>query len=414
MKYALPLFCVAALALATPASAQLKPVTREEIAIGNQQYLPSQQTQGGPFLRDAALQAYVDKVGKRLAKASEFPDLPYAFTVINNGELNAWALPGGKIAINRGLLLVMQDEAQLAAVLAHEISHVTRRHAMRMRKKSQTVGVIGALAGIAIGSKAPQYSDLAMKGAGLAVYGTQANYSRDHELQADSVGMKLMSAAGYDPMAAVEIQQIFLQQSQGRSGGGLQALFASHPPSQARVDANRKRLAQLPAGGERGKPAYAAATATLRADKPAFDALQEAIAAYGKADFATALNRSERAIALQPKEGLAWEMKGQSQFKLGRKSDSLAALGKAAELSPGFFRPLLLRGLVHQDLGKLTEAENDLLASRKILPTQIAAYQLGEISRQRGRREAAIGYYREAAQGGGEIGETAKRRLLEL
>ena len=414
MKFTLPLLCAAALALATPASAQLKPVTREELAIGSQQYLPSQQTQGGPYLRDAALQAYVDRIGQRLAKASEFPDLPYEFTVINNGELNAWALPGGKIAVNRGLLLVMEDEAQLAAVLAHEISHVTRRHAMRMRKKSQTVGVIGALAGLAIGSKAPQYSDLAMKGAGLAVYGTQANYSRDHELQADSVGMKLMSAAGYDPMAAVEIQQIFLQQSQGRSGGGLQALFASHPPSQARVDANRKRLAQLPAGGERGKPAYAAATAKLRADKPAFDALQEAVAAYGKADFATALSRSERAIALQPKEGLAWEMKGQSQFKLGRKSDSLAAFDKAVTLSPGFFRPVLLRGLVHQDLGKLTEAENDLLASRKILPTQIAAYQLGEISRQRGRRDAAIGYYREAAQGGGEIGEAAKRRLLEL
>ena len=150
MKFAYPLLCAAALALATPASAQLKPVTREEIAIGSRQYLPSQQTQGGPFLRDAALQAYVDKVGKRLAKASEFPDLPYEFTVINNGELNAWALPGGKIAINRGLLLVMQDEAQLAAVLAHEISHVTRRHAMRMRKKSQTVGVIGALAGLAM------------------------------------------------------------------------------------------------------------------------------------------------------------------------------------------------------------------------------------------------------------------------
>lgn len=414
MKYALPLLCAFTLALAAPASAQLKPVTREEIAIGTQQYLPSQQSQGGPFLRDAALQTYVNKVGQRLAKASEFPDLPYEFTVINNGELNAWALPGGKIAVNRGLLLVMDDEAQLAAVLAHEISHVTRRHAMRMRKKSQTVGILGALAGIAIGSKAPQYSDLAMKGAGLVVYGTQANYSRDHELQADAVGMKLMSAAGYDPMAAVEIQQIFLQQSQGRSSSGLQALFASHPPSQARVDANRGRLKQLPAGGERGKAAYAGATAKLRADKPAFDALQEAVAAYAKSDFSTALARSERAVALQPKEGLAWEMKGQSQFKLGRKSESLAAFGKAAALSPGFFRPLLFRGLVLQDLGRNGEAETDLLASRKILPTQIAAYQLGEIARQGGRRDAAAGYYREAAQGGGEIGEAAKRRLLEL
>lgn len=413
MKRILPLLCAASVSLAATASAQLKPVTREEIAIGSQQYLPSQQAQGGPFLRDAALQNYVDRVGKRLAKASEFPDLPYEFTVINNGELNAWALPGGKIAINRGLLLVLEDEAQLAAVLAHEISHVTRRHAMRMRKKSQAVGVLGALAGLAIGSKAPQYGDLAMKGAGMVVYGTQANYSRDHELQADAVGMKLMSAAGYDPQAAVELQQIFLRQSQGRSGG-LQALFASHPPSQERVNANRGRLKQLTSGGERGKAAYTAATAKLRADKPAFDALQEATAAYGKSDFGTALGRSEAAIALQPNEGLAWEMKGQSQFKLGRKNESLAAFDKAVTLSPGFFRPILLRGLVQQDLGRLNNAESDLLASRKLLPTQIAAYQLGEIARQRGQRETAAGYYREAAQGGGELGEAAKRRLLEL
>jgi len=207
-------------------SGQSKPVTAQEINLGASQYGPMKQSQGGQYNVDPALNAYVKRIGLKLARASEFPNLPYDFTVINNGEMNAWALPGGKIAINRGLLAELSDEAQLASVLAHEISHVTKRHSARMQKKAQGASLLGALIGIGVGLKAPQYQDLAMQGFSVAAYGAQASYSRDYELQADSAGMKMMAASGYDPAAAVELQEIFLQQSQNRRSNALSQLFA--------------------------------------------------------------------------------------------------------------------------------------------------------------------------------------------
>src|SRR5690606_9203275 len=95
----------------------------DEIAMGTQNYRPSQQAQGGQYQVDPALTTYVQSVGKKLAKLSDRPDLPYEFVVLNNDVPNAWAMPGGKLAINRGLLVYLQDEAQLAAVLSHEIVH---------------------------------------------------------------------------------------------------------------------------------------------------------------------------------------------------------------------------------------------------------------------------------------------------
>ncbi|MDA8978789.1 M48 family metalloprotease, partial [bacterium] len=101
---------------------------RQEISLGENNYGPSRQSQGGDYYLDSELQAYITSVGRRLAAQSDRPDLPYEFVVLNNSVPNAWALPGGKIAINRGLLEYLDDESQLAAVLAHEIVHAAARH----------------------------------------------------------------------------------------------------------------------------------------------------------------------------------------------------------------------------------------------------------------------------------------------
>ncbi len=111
--------------------------TPGEIKIGQQNYAPSRQVQGGDYVVDTELTLYVQRVGNRLAKASD-RDLPYEFRVINSSVPNAWALPGGKIAINRGLLLELNSEAELAAVLGHEIVHAAARHGA----KSQERGMI--------------------------------------------------------------------------------------------------------------------------------------------------------------------------------------------------------------------------------------------------------------------------------
>ena len=98
----------------------------QEINIGKENYVPSQQSQGGPYDADAKLTAYVKSVGMKLVQVSDRPNLPYDFVVLNNPVPNAWALPGGKIAVNRGLLTELHNEAELAAVLGHEIVPVVR------------------------------------------------------------------------------------------------------------------------------------------------------------------------------------------------------------------------------------------------------------------------------------------------
>jgi predicted Zn-dependent protease len=395
-------------------TSQSKPVTAQEIALGASQYGPMKQSQGAQYTVDPALNAYVKRIGLKLARASEFPNLPYDFTVINNGEMNAWALPGGKIAINRGLLSELNDEAQLASVLAHEISHVTKRHSARMQKKAQGASLLGALIGIGVGLKAPQYQDLAVQGFNVAAYGAQANYSRDYELQADSAGMKMMAVSGYDPMAAVELQEIFLRQSQNTKSSALGQLFASHPPSKERISANKLTAAKLSKGGMRGKVEYQAATAQLLKDKQAYQQLKDSMVAYNAKNYQQALALSEKAIALQPKEPLFWEMKGQILSKQERYRDSVPAFDRAVSANPEFFRPLALRGLAYKSLGQWQQAESSLLASERLLPTQTTTYHLGELALRKNDRTAAKQYFTKAAQGGGELGQAAQRQLQDM
>lgn len=405
---------LAALLFPNASAAADKPVTREEIVLGEKQYGPNQQQQGGQYTLDPALSAYVQRVGMKLAKASDAPDLPYAFVIINSSDLNAWALPGGKIAINRGLLAALDSEAQLAAVLAHEIAHVTKRHSARMQKKAEGVSLLGTLIGLGVGMKAPEYRDLAMQGASTLAYGAQANYSRDHELQADKAGMKTMSRAGYDPQAAVALQEIFLRESQGRKSDAISGFFASHPPSQERITENRATAKTLPAGGVLNDAEYRKAIAALNTDKPAYQYLKEAGTAYSGKNYTQAIALSDKAIALQPRQPLFWEMKGQSLAKLDRGKEAVAALDKAVAANPNFYRPQLLRGLTQNALGQYTSAETSILAAHKLLPTQIGAYTLGELNQRRGDRNTAARYYQQAAQGGGEIGRAAQERLRTL
>ena len=106
----------------------------QEIDIGAENYGPSRQMQGGDYVVDPAVATYVREVGERLAQASD-RRLPYEFAVVNDSVPNAWALPGGKIAVNRGLLTELHSEAELAAVLGHEITHAAARHGARSMER---------------------------------------------------------------------------------------------------------------------------------------------------------------------------------------------------------------------------------------------------------------------------------------
>ena len=385
----------------------------QEIATGTKNYLPSQQAQGGQYTVDPGLTTYVQSIGRKLAVVSDRPDLPYEFVVLNNDVPNAWAMPGGKLAINRGLLMYLEDEAQLAAVMGHEIVHAAARHGAQQQTQNVLVGAGVLLAGVAAAQKKAEYGALTVGALGVGAAAWQAKYGRDHELQSDSVGMKYMAKAGYDAQAAVELQEIFVKLSEGRNSGFIEGLFASHPPSQERVEKNREAAAKYP-GGVRNKAQYQRAIAQLIKDKPAYEKYQKAQKLAANKQYIDALAYADQAAQMQPKENLFWEMKGQLLLQQNKRDEAVAALDRAIQANPQYFKPYVFRGIAYNQLGKRDLAEKDLLTSQRYLPTQIATYYLGEISLAKGNRAQAAQYFQQAAQGGGEIGEAAQAQLGKM
>jgi len=384
----------------------------EQVKIGNAQYGPSQQQQGGRYVIDPDLNVYVSEVGKAVAAPSPVK-LPFEFVVLNNDEPNAWALPGGKIAINRGLLVLLEDEAQLAAVLGHEVVHAAAEHSASQMRTAQIVGIGILVAGVA--ATQMEGENAALLGLGAAVGGKmfQARYGRNQELQADDYGINYMVAAGYNPQAAVELQQKFVELSAGRQSDLLSNLFASHPPSQERVNKNRAKAASLPSG-KRNALAFQRAIAQLKKDQPAYDTHQKALAAVAEKQYDQALSLTNSALKKQPNEALFYITKGKVLTAQNNVAGARNAFDKAARLNPDYFMGQLGLGLSEASLEHYSQAKAALLKSQKLLPTSIALYNLGEVEQQQGNRQQAIEYYQAAAKDTGDIGRAAKQKLLDL
>jgi len=384
----------------------------QEMAIGQKNYGPYRQAQGGDYVVEPQLTQYVQSVGKRIAKVSD-RQLPYEFSVINDSSPNAWALPGGKISINRGLLVELDNEAELAAVLAHEIVHAAARHSAQSMERG--VFLQGALlaAGVALGDSG--YRDLGMTGANLGAQLTNQKFGRDDESESDLYGMRYMVRAGYDPAAAVELQETFVRLAEGRDAGWLQGLFASHPPSRERVAANRAQLAALGnPGGELGGARYQKAIARLKRTKPAYKAYDEAQAAFKKGDLNTASSKVDRAIRIEPKEAAFYSLRGEINVARDRDKAALKDLDRAVALNPDYYRPLLLRGMARRQVGALGGANSDLERSVALLPTAEGYYGLGRVAQLSGKSDKAVGYFRTAATSQSKAGSLAGMQLARL
>ncbi len=384
----------------------------DEVAMGAEQYTPTQQTQGGQFYIDPELTLYVREVGQKLARVSDRPDLPYEFVVINSSVPNAWALPGGKIAINRGLLAKLDDEAQLASVIGHEIVHAAARHSVQ--RMTQTMLISAGVAGLGFVLSDNEWAGLLMGGAAMGAQLALAQYSQDDELESDHYGILYMKEAGYDPMAAVELQQLFLELSKERSTGFLQGLFATHPPSAKRVEENRELVNRIGAGGYRGEEVFERKLATLRQLQPAYDAHDKALELASEDNLAGALEKVNEAIRLLPREAMFYSLRGRIYQEQGNLKKASEDFDKAVSLYPEMFTYRLHNGLNALKLNNLDEARENLTRANQVVPTSIAYLRLGDIAVQQGDRNEALAYYSKAAEAGGEIAEEAKRKLAAL
>lgn len=382
-----------------------------ELNVGKQQYSPSRQSQGGDYISDPDVQAYVNEVGQRLASVSD-RKLPYEFTVINNSIPNAWALPGGKIAINRGLLTELRSESELAAVLSHEIVHAAAKHGAKGMQRGMLLqgGVLAAT----IASQGKRYSNFAKMGASVGAQLINTKYGRNAERESDHVGINYMSRAGYDLQGAVDLQRTFVKLSEERRQDFLSGLFSSHPPSTERVENNIAHVTTLPDGGEVGTERYQQKIDHLIKTKPAYDAYEEAKKAFSKDNSAKALTLIKKAILIEPNEGHFHSFLGDIEQKNNRLETSQRHYDKAISLNDNFFYYHLQRGLVSEKLSDSTNAKSFLERSLELLPTSDAYNILGNIARSSGKYEDAKSFYAKAAGNKSPAGQEALTSLIEI
>jgi predicted Zn-dependent protease len=245
----------------TPVAAQpargISAYDRQQGAAANPQLIAEY---GGAYTGPQA--AYVERIGRRVAVQSGLSDAAGSFTVttLNSPVENAFAIPGGYIYITRQLLALMNSDAELASVLGHEVGHVAARHAAGRNKRSTIGSILAAGAGMLTGS------ELATRAVGAGAQLYTLKYGRDQEYQADALGIRYMTAAGYNPYAAAEIlaaldaSTSLSAQAAGTAARSLPTWASTHPNGADRV----RRAEQLAAQTGRKVPAAVQDTAFLR------------------------------------------------------------------------------------------------------------------------------------------------------
>ena len=215
----------------------------EEIKLGADAK-PEMLKEYGGEVKSVDLQQYVSRVGRRLADQTEadYPSLPWEFTLLDSDVINAFALPGGKVFMSRGLAAKLTNEAEMAGVLGHECGHVTARHINDRMADQIGVGVIATVAGAVIGSTSD--NDLVRYGTPVAFgVGSQLvllSFSRNQELEADRLGVRYMVKVGYDPKGQLQVMEVLDRESGGDSASSF---FATHPDPKARIAQIQKLLA---------------------------------------------------------------------------------------------------------------------------------------------------------------------------
>jgi len=382
-----------------------------ELQIGAQQYLPLRQSQGGDYVVDPNVENYVRSVGQRLAAQSD-RKLPYEFHVINDSTPNAWALPGGKISINRGLLVRLKDESELAAVLGHEIVHAAAKHGA----KGQTRG-IGLQLGVMTASIAGArngYGELAQLASSVGAQIITSQYGQGAELEADRFGMNYMAKAGYNPQGAVGLQRTFVQLSKGQPSDSLTRLFASHPPSEKRVAENIKTARSLKSGGVTGNDRYKQAMARLFQTRSAYDSFDKAQQMLKQGNASQAMTLVREAIRIEPREAHFHSLVGDIALTQNKLTTAKLSFDKAISLNDRFYYYYLQRGKIFEAQSNARAAQADYATSVKLLPTSKAQLSLGQYAERAGKPQVAKQYYAMAAQATGADANSARAALMRL
>jgi len=221
--------------------------TGEECKLGTDSYQDTMKK--SKLSTDQAKIDLIRKVGQRIAKAADKPDFQWEFNLVEDDkQINAWCLPGGKVAFYTGILPVTRDEGGIAVVMSHEVAHALARHGAERMSQGMIVNLGGQALSVALKNKPAQTQEIFGQAYGLGVnMGVMLPYSRSHESEADHIGLVLMAKAGYDPAQAVDFWKRMEAATGGGGASGLAAYMSTHPANVKRVQQIQEWLPEVKA-----------------------------------------------------------------------------------------------------------------------------------------------------------------------
>lgn len=320
--------------------------------------------------QDQALNRYVEGVGKQIASVGHRPHMPYSFRVVNATYVNAYAFPGGSIAATRGVMLDLENEAELAGLLGHELGHVNARHtAERMSKGILTQAVVGSVA-ILAGTQGSVYGELASSLGQLGAGAFLAFYSRENERQADDLGMQYMVKTGYSPEGFIGLMDM-LRSISKHQPSAVELMFSTHPMSEERyrtaVDTARQYDAYAnPKALFRER--YMDNTSRLRSMKGAIEAMQNGEKAMGQKKFGEAEAQFRKALGAAPNDYAGLVMMTKCQMHQKKYDAALNFAEKAKQIYPQEAQANHLAGLARIQQRQFDRAYEDFSRYDKLLP----------------------------------------------
>lgn len=363
---------ISLLALLVVLGCQTNPITgrrqflllteEDEIAFGNRYAAALLEEMNGLY-DDPALQALVEDVGRKLVAqlpaiargANYSSSIEYRFYVVNDSQINAFALMGGHIYFTRGILTEMRSEDEVAAVMGHEIMHIAGKHTAASLSREVLLAPLAVV---------PLLHAL-----------KSLHYSRKDESQSDKYGQRLMVAAGYNPQGMVDLFEFFTRMS---GGGGVEWL-SSHPLSEDRyAEASRRCQEQYAEACSRPKKvdAFNRAVARAKAEKPIYEAYDQGIALMGKKDYAGAIRCFDQAIS-RKRDPIFFRDRGLAKYYQRQIVDAERDLTEAIRLNVKMMKPFLYRGAVRRERGDARGALADLREANARIESSLAHYLIG-------------------------------------
>ena len=303
---------------------------KKEVQKGSRQYPFALAQSGGDLTQFPVTTAYLNGLIQRLAKTANSP-FPWEIRLINDGSINAWALPGGKMGVNYGLLKAVETEAELVSVLGHEMAHSIELHGTGRETFGALVGLAAQV--IEIGISEPGTKPGSNKLIGLGQNILMGQYSQSNELEADRIGVDLMVRAGFDPRGAIGMQEKLAKLGSG-GNSVAQKLLGTHPISRERLSAIKSEVAKYPKTGRSMSANFSKAKAEIKALESGLDLVTKARKEGREQRLSEALQSTRRALKILPNEHSVWRLQAELLVANQKPLEAVQSALHVRELNP--------------------------------------------------------------------------------